>query len=65
MAAGACIGSAPKAFAYTALGASIGSWSLPLAIAAGVVYVLTAVAGAFAAHRGWRHWRAGGTTDES
>ena len=62
MAAGAFIGSAPKAFAYTALGASLGSWSLPLAIAAGVVYVITAVAGAFAAHRGWRHWRAGGTT---
>ena len=57
MAAGAFIGSAPKAFAYTALGSSFGEFSVPLLVAAGVVYVITAVAGAFAAHRGWRHWR--------
>jgi uncharacterized membrane protein YdjX (TVP38/TMEM64 family) len=59
MAAGAVIGSAPKAFSYTALGSSFGEFSAPLLIAAAIVYVLTAVAGAFAAHRGWRHWRAG------
>lgn len=57
MAAGAFIGSAPKAFAYTALGSSLGQFSAPLLVAAAVVDVLTAIAGAFAAHRGWRHWR--------
>lgn len=59
MAAGAFIGSAPKAFAYTALGSSFGEFSAPLLVAAAIVYVITAVAGAFAAHRGWRHWRDG------
>jgi len=57
MAAGALIGSAPKAFAYTALGSTLGSFSAPLLIAAIVVYCATAVAGAYAAHRGWRAWR--------
>lgn len=59
MAAGAFIGSAPRAFVYTALGASIGEFSAPLAYAAIAVWCLTAVAGAFVAHRGWRHWRDG------
>jgi uncharacterized membrane protein YdjX (TVP38/TMEM64 family) len=58
MAAGAVIGSAPKAFAYTALGSTVGTFSAPLLIAAIAVYCVTAVAGAFAAHRGWRAWRA-------
>lgn len=58
MAAGAFIGSAPKAFAYTALGSTLGSFSAPLLIAAIAVWCVTAVAGAFAAHRGWRAWRA-------
>jgi uncharacterized membrane protein YdjX (TVP38/TMEM64 family) len=58
MAAGAFIGSAPKAFAYTALGSTFGEFSAPLLVAAAVVYVITAVAGAFAAHRFWRKWRA-------
>ena len=57
MAAGAVIGSAPKAFAYTALGSTLGSFSAPLLIAAIVVWCLTAGAGAYAAHRGWRAWR--------
>lgn len=59
MAAGAFIGSAPRAFVYTALGASIGEFSAPLAYSAIAVWCVTAVVGAFAAHRGWRSWRAG------
>ncbi|OAN30121.1 TVP38/TMEM64 family protein [Mycolicibacterium iranicum] len=58
MAVGAFIGSAPKAFAYTALGSTVGEFSAPLLAAAIVVWCLTAVVGAFAAHRGWRRWRA-------
>lgn len=58
MAVGALIGSAPKAFAYTALGSTVGEFSAPLLAAAIVVWCLTAVVGAFAAHRGWRRWRA-------
>ena len=59
MAVGALIGSAPRAFAYTALGASIGHLSSPLAYAAVAVWCVSGVAGAFAAHRGYRKWRAG------
>ncbi|NVN50260.1 TVP38/TMEM64 family protein [Mycolicibacterium hippocampi] len=58
MAVGAFIGSAPRAFVYTALGASIGEFSAPLAYTAIAVWCLTAGVGAFAAHRGWRSWRA-------
>ena len=57
MAAGALIGSAPKAFAYTAVGSTLGEFSAPLLVAAIVVWCVTAVVGAFAAHRGWRRWR--------
>ncbi|AQA04724.1 hypothetical protein BVC93_22450 [Mycobacterium sp. MS1601] len=57
MAVGAFIGSAPRAFVYTALGASIGEFSAPLAYTAIAVWCVTAVIGAFAAHRGWRAWR--------
>lgn len=57
MAVGAFIGSAPRAFVYTALGASIGDLSAPLAYTAIAVWCVTAVIGAFAAHRGWRSWR--------
>ncbi len=57
MAIGSFIGSAPRAFVYTALGASIGDLSAPLAYAAIAVWCVTAVIGAFAAHRGYRHWR--------
>ena len=57
MAVGAFIGSAPRAFVYTALGASIGNRSPVLAYAAIAVWCVTAVVGAFAAHRGFRHWR--------
>ena len=59
MAVGAFIGSVPRAFVYTALGASIGDLSAPLAYTAIAVWCLTAVIGAFAAHRGWRAWRSG------
>ena len=57
MAVGAFIGSVPRAFVYTALGASIGDLSSPLAYVAVGVWCVTAVAGAFATHRGYRHWR--------
>jgi uncharacterized membrane protein YdjX (TVP38/TMEM64 family) len=57
MAVGAFIGSVPRAFVYTALGASIGNMSSPLAVVAVAVWVVTAVIGAFATHRGYRHWR--------
>jgi uncharacterized membrane protein YdjX (TVP38/TMEM64 family) len=57
LAVGAFIGSAPRAFAYTALGASIGNRSSPLAYAAITVWCVTAVVGAFAARRGYQKWR--------
>jgi uncharacterized membrane protein YdjX (TVP38/TMEM64 family) len=57
MAVGAMIGAAPRAFVYTALGASIGNLSSPLAYTAIGVWCVTAVIGAFAAHRGYRKWR--------
>ena len=56
---GAFIGSAPRAFVYTALGASVGDLSSPLVYVAIAVWCATAVIGAFAAHRGYRGWRAG------
>jgi uncharacterized membrane protein YdjX (TVP38/TMEM64 family) len=57
MAVGAFIGSAPRAFVYTALGASIGDLSAPLAYAAIAVWCVTAIVGAFAARHGYRRWR--------
>ena len=57
MAIGAFIGSAPRAFVYTALGASIGDLSSPLAYSAVAVWCVTAIIGAFAARRGYRKWR--------
>lgn len=59
MAVGSFVGSAPRAFVYTALGASIGNRSSPLAYAAIGVWCVTAIVGAFAARRGYRNWRAG------
>jgi uncharacterized membrane protein YdjX (TVP38/TMEM64 family) len=63
MAVGAFIGSVPRAFVYTALGASIGNRSPVLAYAAIAVWCLTAIVGAFAAHRGFRHWRGHGSSE--
>ncbi|WP_167100451.1 TVP38/TMEM64 family protein [Mycobacterium sp. DL592] len=60
MTIGALIGSAPRAFVYTALGASISDLNSPLAYAAIAVWCVTAIIGAFAAHRGYRSWRARG-----
>jgi uncharacterized membrane protein YdjX (TVP38/TMEM64 family) len=57
MVVGSFIGSVPRAFVYTALGASIGDLSAPLAYTAIAVWCVTAVIGAFAAHRGYRSWR--------
>jgi uncharacterized membrane protein YdjX (TVP38/TMEM64 family) len=67
IAVGAFIGSAPRAFVYTALGASIGDLSSPLAYAAIAVWCVTAIVGAFATHRGYRTWRRrtrGGRTEQ-
>ena len=60
MAVGAFIGSVPRAFVYTALGASIGNRSPVLAYAAIGVWCVTAVVGAFAARQGFRKWRGHG-----
>jgi uncharacterized membrane protein YdjX (TVP38/TMEM64 family) len=57
MAVGALIGSVPRAFVYTALGASIGNRSPVLAYVAIGVWCVTAVVGAFAARSGFRKWR--------
>jgi len=57
LAVGSFIGSAPRAFAYTALGASIGNRSAPLAYAAIAVWCLSAIVGVFAARRGFQKWR--------
>ena len=57
MAIGALIGAAPRAFVYTALGASIGDLSSPLAYTAIAVWCVTAVIGAFVTHRGYQKWR--------
>ena len=64
MAVGAFIGSVPRAFVYTALGASISDLSSPLTYAAIAVWCGTAVVGAFAAHRGVRSWRGRARTDD-
>ena len=58
MAVGAFIGSVPRAFVYTALGASIGDLNTPLAYVAVAIWCITAVIGAFATHHGYRKWRA-------
>jgi uncharacterized membrane protein YdjX (TVP38/TMEM64 family) len=63
MAVGAFIGSVPRAFVYTALGASIGNRSPVLAYVAIGVWCVTAVAGAFAARQGFRKWRGHGEPD--
>jgi uncharacterized membrane protein YdjX (TVP38/TMEM64 family) len=57
MAVGSFIGSAPRAFAYTALGASIANGSSALAYSAIAVWCLSAIVGAFGARRGYRKWR--------
>lgn len=57
MAAGAFIGSVPRAFVYTALGASIGDLSAPLAYTAIAVWCVMAIVGAIGVHHGYRRWR--------
>ncbi len=63
MAVGAFIGSVPRAFVYTALGASIGNRSPALAYTSIGVWCVTAIVGAFAAHRGFRKWRRHGSSE--
>lgn len=62
MAVGAFIGSVPRAFVYTALGASIGDLNSPLAYVAVAIWCVTAVVGASATHHGYRKWRARSTS---
>ncbi|MBY0441984.1 MAG: TVP38/TMEM64 family protein [Mycobacteriaceae bacterium] len=57
MAVGAFVGSAPRAFVYTALGSSINDLSSPLAYSAVAVWCVTAIIGALAVRRGYRKWR--------
>lgn len=57
MAVGTLIGSAPRSFVYTALGAVIHEPSAPLAVAAAVVWCLVAVAGVEGVRRAWRSRR--------
>ncbi len=64
MALGSLIGSVPRAFVYTALGASIANRSPLLAYSAIAVWCVTAIAGAFAARRGYQHWRGHAKTGE-
>ena len=63
MTIGAFIGSVPRAFVYTALGASVGNLSSPLAYAAAAVWCVTAIVGAFTTHRIYRKWRVHKTDD--
>ncbi|QUR68124.1 TVP38/TMEM64 family protein [Mycobacterium spongiae] len=65
MAVGSFIGSAPRAFVYTALGASITQLSSPLAYSAIAVWCVTAIVGAFAARRWYRKWRVHSSTPEA
>ncbi|WP_252366439.1 TVP38/TMEM64 family protein, partial [Mycobacterium tuberculosis] len=58
MVVGSFIGSAPRVFVYTALGASITNLSSPLVYSAIAVWCVTAIIGAFAARRWYRKWRA-------
>jgi uncharacterized membrane protein YdjX (TVP38/TMEM64 family) len=53
-AAATALGTAPRAFAYTALGGSIGNWRSPEAVVAAVVLVGMALVGAVLAWRGRR-----------
>jgi uncharacterized membrane protein YdjX (TVP38/TMEM64 family) len=64
MAVGAFIGASPRAFVYTALGASIGNLSGPLAYSAIAVWCVTAIVGAVAARHGYRRWRGRATPQE-
>jgi uncharacterized membrane protein YdjX (TVP38/TMEM64 family) len=57
MAVGSFIGSAPRGFVYTALGASIANRSSALAYSAIAVWCVTGIVGAFAARRGYQKWR--------
>lgn len=51
---GTLVGSAPRAFAYTAIGSSLDDPTSPVAVAGVVVWLLVAVAGLEVARRAWR-----------
>ncbi|GAB3993210.1 TVP38/TMEM64 family protein [Nocardioides marmoraquaticus] len=52
---GTLVGSAPRAFAYTAIGSSLDDPTSPVAIAGVVVWLLVAVVGLEVARRAWVH----------
>lgn len=54
---GTLIGAAPRAFAYTAVGASLEDPGSPLAVAGVVVWALVSIAGAEIVRRWWLHRR--------
>lgn len=60
---GTLVGSAPRAFAYTAVGSSLDDPTSPVAVAGVVVWLLVAVAGLEVARRAWRHRRGAGDQD--
>ncbi len=53
LALGTAIGTLPRAFSYTALGASVGDPTGPLALSAWVGVVVSALVGAWVARRAW------------
>jgi len=54
---GTLIGAAPRAFAYTAIGASLDDPTSPLALAGVAVWLLVAVVGVEVGRRAWLHRR--------
>lgn len=54
---GTLVGAAPRAFAYTAIGASLDDPTSPLAIAGVAVWLLVAVVGVEVGRRAWLHRR--------
>ncbi|MBJ8347568.1 TVP38/TMEM64 family protein [Antrihabitans sp. YC2-6] len=58
MALGALIGSAPRAFVYTALGSVVDDPASPLGVAALVIWCVTAIAGVEGVRRAVKSWRA-------
>ncbi|WP_390176173.1 TVP38/TMEM64 family protein [Mycobacterium asiaticum] len=61
IAVGSFIGSFPRAFVYTTLGATVREGSSALTYIAIAVWCITAVVGVFAARRGYQHWREHGS----
>ena len=58
VALGTLVGAAPRAFTYSALGASLDDPTSPIAIAGLVIWVVVSIAGAEVARRAWKRHRA-------